>query len=51
MHRNLDRFGPHGGVIAYSCMDVITVLRKSLKDVTGYKDICLTKSLRLLILG
>ena len=39
------------GVIPYSCMDVITVLRKSLKDVAGYKNICLTKSLRLLVLG
>ena len=49
--RNLDRFEPHGGVIPYSCMDVITVLRKSLKDVVGYKNICLTKSLRPLVLG
>ena len=51
MHRNLDRFGSHGGVIPYSCMDAITVLRKSLKDVAGYKNIFLTKSLRLLVLG
>ena len=50
MHRNLDRFGPHGGVIPYSCMDAITVMRKSLKDVAGYKDVGLTKSLRLLVL-
>ena len=50
MHRNLDRFGLHGGVIPYSCMDAITVLRKSLKDVAGYKKYDLTKSLRLLVL-
>ena len=50
MHRNLDRFEPHRGVIPYSCMDVITVLRKSLNDVAGYKNIGLTKSLRLLVL-
>ena len=31
-------------------MDAITVLRKSLKDVAGYKNIGLTKSLRLLVL-
>ena len=50
MHRNLDKFGPHGGVIPYSCMDAITVLRKSLKDVAGYKNVGLTKSLRLRVL-
>ena len=50
MHRNLDRFRLHGGVIPYSCMDTITVLRKSLKDVAGYKNCGLTKSLRLLVL-
>ena len=50
MHWNLDRFGPHGGVIPYSCMDAITVLRKSLKDDAGYKNVGLTKSLRLLVL-
>ena len=46
----LDRFGPRGGVTPYSCMDAITVLRKSLKDVAGYKNLGLTKSLRLLVL-
>ena len=51
MHRKLDRFRPHGGVTSYSCVDVITVLRKSLKDVVGYKNVRLTKSLRLLVLG
>ena len=51
MHRSLDRFGPCRGVIPYSYVDVITVLRKSLKDVVGYKNICLTKSLRLLVFG
>ena len=50
MHRDLDRFGPHGGIIPYSCMDAITVLRKSLKDVAGYKNVGLTKRLRLLVL-
>ena len=50
MHRNLDRFGPHGGVIPYSCVDVITVLRESLKDVAGYKNMGLSKSLELLVL-
>ena len=39
-----------GGVIPYTCTDAITVLRKSLKDVAGYKKVGLTKSLRLLVL-
>ena len=50
MHQNLDRFESHEGVIPYSCMDAITVLRKSLKDVASYKNVGLSKSLRLLVL-
>ena len=50
MHQNLDRFGPHGGVIPYSCMDTITVLRKSFKDVAGYKGGFLSESLGLPVL-
>ena len=42
VHRGLDRFGPHGGVTPYSCMDTINALRKSLKDVTGYKNVGLS---------
>ena len=50
MHRNLDRFRPHEGVIPYSCLDAITILRKSLKDVVDYKNVGLSKSLGFLVL-
>ena len=39
MHRSLDRFGPHGGVIPYSCMDAITFPEGDpSRKMSGYKE-------------
>ena len=52
MHRSLDRFGSHGGVIPYSCMDAISYPER---DPSGIYLVIrmyyLTKSLRLLVLA
>ena len=52
MHRSLDRYGPYGGVIPYSCMDAITFTKGDPSGICLVTRIyCLTKSLRLLILA
>ena len=37
-------------VIPYSCVDAINALRMSLRDVAGYKNVCLSWSFGLLVL-
>ena len=52
MHRSLDRFGPHGDVIPYSCMDAITFPGEIPQGkYLVIRIYCLTKSLRLLVLA
>ena len=52
MQRSLDRFGPHEGVIPYSCMDAITYPEGDPSGIYLVTRIyCLTKSLRLLVLA
>ena len=52
MHWSLDRFGSHGGVIPYSCVDAISYPEGDPSGIYLVTRIyCLTKSLRLLVLA